>query len=127
MASPRGSSEPRTRPLLGVVAGLVLALIGAVLLGEQPLEGTTAFVAGALFGVAIGEAMVSVARGGDAYLSASAALLTEAGLVWALYIETGHDLRAAVPEAWAAVVVGAVLAALWVRTGARRGRRSPAS
>lgn len=113
--------------MLAVVAGALLAAAGAVLLGEQPLEGFTALVAGALFGTALAELIVSIARYGDAYLGAAAALLTEAGIVWALYIETGHDLDAAAPEAWFAIVVGAVTAVVWLRTSARRVRHSPTS
>lgn len=111
----------------GVVAGAVVAVVGAVLLGEQPLEGVTALVAGGLFGMAVAEATVSLARYGDAYLAAAAALLAEAGLVWALYIETGHRLDEAPVEAWAGVALAAAAAALWLRTAARRVRDSPRS
>ena len=108
------------RGVLGVLAGAVVAFVGAVLLGEQPLEGVTAPVAGVLFGVAIAEATVSLARYGDGYLAGATALLAEAGLVWALYIETGHQLDEAPPEAWFGVVLAAVAAVVWLRTAARR-------
>ncbi|HVM07645.1 MAG TPA: hypothetical protein VM345_04205 [Acidimicrobiales bacterium] len=112
------------RPVLGVAAGAAVASLGAVMLGEQPLQGATALVAGVLFGLAIAEVVVSVARYGDLYLAAAAAILTQAGFVWALYIETGHQLDAAAPEAWVGVVLGAAAAAAWLRTAARRGPRS---
>jgi len=113
------------RTVLGVAAGAAVAGFGAVVLGEQPLEGITALVAGGLFGMAIAEATVTIARYGDGYLAGAAALLAEAGFVWALYIETGHDLADAPPEAWIAMALSAVAAALWLRTAARRVRGSP--
>lgn len=110
-----------------MVAAALLAAVGAVMLGEQPLEGFTALVAGALFGMAVAELIVSIAGYGDGYLGAAGAVLTEAGLVWALYIETGHRLDAAAPEAWVGVVVGAAASVLWLRTAARRARHNPST
>lgn len=113
------------RTVAAVVVAAGVSAFGAVLLGEQPLEGLTALIAGALFGVAVAEAAVTVSRYSDGYLAAAAALLAQAGLVWALYIETGHHLDEAPPEAWAGVVLAAASAAAWLKSAARRGRGSP--
>ena len=116
------------RPLFAVVAGVVLATFGALILGEQPLEGGTVLVAGVLLGFAMAEVVAAVAKEGDGYLTAAVALLTEAGMVWGLYIATGHQLEFAAPEAWVAVALGSVAGALWFRTATRRAERShPAS
>ncbi|HEX4979208.1 MAG TPA: hypothetical protein VFV35_04010 [Acidimicrobiales bacterium] len=113
-----------TRPVAGVVTAALASAFGAVLLGEQPLEGTTALVAGVLFGVVVAEVLVSVARAGDGYLALAAGVLTQAGFVWALYIETGHALDEAAPSGWAGAALAAAAAAAWVRSAARRGRGS---
>ncbi|HEX7166506.1 MAG TPA: hypothetical protein VF230_05960 [Acidimicrobiales bacterium] len=115
------------RPVVAVVAAAIVAAAGAVILGEYELSRETALVAGPLFGVAVAETIASVARRDvDDYLAGAAALLTEAGLVWSAYISTGHRLDLARPEAWAAVALGAVAAAAWLRSGARRGRSTSA-
>jgi hypothetical protein len=118
---------PSVRSVVAVAAGGLVAAIGALMLGEQPLEGLTVLLAGVLFGMAVAEVVVSVARHGDVYLAIAAALLTEAGMVWALYIETGHNLGDAPIEAWIAVVLGGVSAGLWLRTAARRARHTPSA
>ena len=115
---------PSVRTVVAVAAAGLLAAIGALMLGEQPLEGLTVLLAGVLFGMAVAEVVVSIARHGDTYLAAAAALLTEAGMVWALYIETGHNLEDAPIEAWIAVVLGGASAAAWLRTAARRARHT---
>lgn len=114
------------RTALAGLAGLGIALLGAVLLGEQPMEGITVVVGAVLLGMAVGEAIHTVGRHSDDYLAAAAALFTEVGLVLALYIETGHDLRTAPPEAWASLVGGSIVSALWLRSAGRRGASTPA-
>lgn len=106
---------------------MAVALIGAVLLGEQPLEGVTVFVGAVLLGVAVAEAVFTVGRTSDGYIALAAALFTQAGMVLALHIETGHDLRAAAPEALVAVPIAAAIAAVWLRTAGRRGANTPPS
>jgi hypothetical protein len=113
------------RPLLSVLVGAALAAVGAVILGEYPLVGSTPLVAGLLFGIAVAEAIATVGRTSDGHLRAAAALLTEAGLVWATWISTGHRLRDASSTAWAGVIVGSVAAPLWLRSVGRRGARTP--
>ena len=112
-------------PIGGVVVAALVAALGAVVLGEYELIGVRAVVAGLIFGVLVGEVVATVARQGDPALQVAAALLAEAGLVWATWISTGHDLGLASTAAWIGVVLGGGAAALWLRSAGRRGARSP--
>jgi O-antigen/teichoic acid export membrane protein len=112
------------QPVPAVLVALAVAAFGAVVLGEYDLSGTTPLVAGALFGIAIAEVAVTVARSSDGYLQAAVALVAEAGLVWATWISSGHHLDLAASTAWVGVAVGTALAPLWLRSVGRRGARS---
>ena len=122
---PAVASLPPMRAVGAVVVAAMVSAAGAVILGEYAMVGTTAFLAGAIFGALLAELVVSISKAPDGHLAIAAALLTEAGLVWSLYISTGHILTDAAPEAWVAIVLGASLAAFWVRSAARRGRHTP--
>ncbi len=113
-------------PVVAVLAALVAAALGAVILGEYELAGIRPLLAGLLFGVAVAEIIASVAGRVDAdpRLLAASALIAEAGLVWATWISTGHELDLAGTSAWSGIVIGTVAAPLWLRTGGRRGGRS---
>lgn len=121
------SSAPMRAPVPAVLAALVVAALGAVILGEYELAGTRPLLAGVLFGVAVAEVIASVARttDGDVRLLAAAALVTEAGLVWATWISTGHELDLASGTAWAGIVLGSGASPLWLRSAGRRGGRTP--
>ncbi len=114
-------------PVAAMVAALAVATLGAVILGEYELTGVRPLLAGALFGVAIGEVIATVTRPVDAdiHLLVGAALATEAGLVWATWISTGHHLDLAPVTAWLGIGIGALSAALWLRSAGRRGDRTP--
>ncbi len=113
-------------PVPAVLAALVVAALGAVILGEYELAGARPLLAGVLFGVAVAEVITSVARSvdGDVRLLAASALVTEAGLVWATWISTGHELDLASGTAWLGIVLGSVASPLWLRSAGRRGERS---
>ena len=116
------------RPVVAVAVAALVAAAGAVILGEYELAGVTALVAGPALGVLLAETVAAVVRReGDDYLAGSVALLTQAALVWSAYISTGHRLDLAPTETWAAVVVGALAGAMWLRSAARRGRSTPPS
>ena len=53
-------------------------------------------------------------------LWAAAALITEAGLVWATWISTGHHLDLATTTAWFGIAVGSAAAPIWLRSAGRR-------
>lgn len=112
-------------PVTAVLAALLAAILGAVILGEYELAGIRPLFAGLLFGVAVGEIIASVARpADDPNLLAASALITEAGLVWATWISTGHELHLAGGTALAGVIVGTAAAPLWLKSAGRRGDRS---
>jgi hypothetical protein len=111
------------RHVWAVVAGAVLAAVGAVVLGEYDLQGATAVVGFPLFGIAVAEvAMVPSKRLAVATRAALAAV-TGAALSWSLWISFGHFVAGGRPPAlsWAMVVVGAAAAYAWGGTGERRG------
>lgn len=112
-------------PVPAVLVALVVAAIGALLVGEQPLTGYRPLLAGALFGVAVGEVIASISRRSDPELRAAAALVAQAGLVWGTWISNGRDLGDASGSAWVGIVVGAVAAPLWLTSAGPRGARSP--
>ena len=112
------------RPVLALVAGAAAAALGAVILGEYPLTGLTGVIAGALFGLAVGEIVLSA--GGDSWRSrealgmAGVAVLTAIGVVWAGWISAGHLWRYVAKGAWVGAVAGAALGPVWLRSGVNR-------
>ena len=99
------------RRALAVLVGAAVAALGAVILGEYPLQGGVALIAGLVFGMLVGQSVVSTARDRGGVLTTAAALFAGAGLVWAGWISTGHELSLLAAEGWGAVAVG-VLAAV---------------
>lgn len=114
-------------PVPAVVAALLAAALGAVILGEYELAGWRPVAAGVVFGVGVAEVIAGLvpSLGRDRHLLAAAALVTESGLVWATWISTGHHLDLAAGTAWAGVVAGTAVAPLWLRSAGRREGRSP--
>ncbi len=117
------------RPTLALVAGAAVAVLGAAVLGEYAFDGVAVLGSGVLLGLFVSEAVVSVRRGGSRVASAACAGLTAAGLVWAAWISTGHRLGQLRWEGWAAVGVGAGVAAFRARSpgAARHTPTAPAS
>jgi hypothetical protein len=115
------------RLALALVAGVATAALGAVVLGEYQLTGITGVIAGALFGLAVAEMVLtasgpSLSRGLDAAMVVTAAA-TAAGLVWAGWISAGHDWGYFPKGLMVGVVVGAAVGPYWLRSGMRRGVR----
>jgi hypothetical protein len=114
------------RLVLALVVAAATAALGAVILGEYQLAGLTGVVAGALFGLAIAEVVLTV--GGNSAVVArlnaamiAAAAVSAAGLVWAAWISAGHDFSYTPKGLWAGIVVSALVSPWWVRGGVRRG------
>ncbi len=101
-----------------------MAVVGAIILGEYPMVGLTPLLAAPFFGVAVAEATATVGRHTDRFLLVAVALVTQAGLVWANWISTGHRLDMAPATAWAGVVIGSLAAPLWLKSAGRRGGRN---
>jgi hypothetical protein len=113
------------RQLLAALGALAGSAVGALILGEYPMAGTTPFLAGALFGLVIAELVLSVAKPRPAPPTAAAAIAgPAAGMVWAAWISAGRDWHYVPHLAWAGVAVAAAASALWLRGGRRRFRET---
>lgn len=108
-----------------MLVALLSTALAAVILGEYELSGARPLYAGVIFGLAVGEVLATLLRRADRYLLGAAALLAQAGLVWATWISTGRDLGAASATAWIGIVLGAAAAPLWLTSAGRRGARTP--
>jgi hypothetical protein len=112
------------RLVLALLAAAATAAVGAVIIGEYQLSGLTGVIAGALFGLAIAEVVLTVsgpdARDALPVALGGAAVLTAAGLVWAAWISAGHDWGFVPTGLWIGVVVGVVVSPWWVRSGVQR-------
>jgi hypothetical protein len=114
------------RHLLGVVAATLAAAFGGLVLGEYELKGAMVFVAAALFGVAVAEVLVAVARNAGLAQAALAGLLTGLGFAWSSWIQAGRDWGFVTGLRWVGVPFAVAAAALWVRSSGRRAAGSPA-
>lgn len=115
------------RTAAALVAGAFVASLGALILGEYELRGALPYVAGALFGLAVAETIITVARPPRPVLAAVGAAFAAGGFVWAAWIEAGRDWGYVEASAWVGAVVAAVAAAGWIRSFGTRGPRSPQS
>lgn len=97
------------------MAAAAVAALGALLVGEYDLTGWRAPAAGLLFGVAVAEAALVVARRPQRWLGAACALLAAGGLYWAAWIASARGRFAYPTTAWVAMALGAATAALWAR------------
>ena len=113
------------RPLLALVAGVAVAALAALILGEYELNGIMPVVAGVLFGLAVAEAVVAIGRDTRIELAIAAAVFAAAGLVWSSWIAAGRDWDFVTGARWSAAPIGAVAAFLWVRSSGRREADSP--
>lgn len=102
------------RQLLALAAGAATAALGAQILGEYELAGATAVVAGTVFGLVVGEVVVTVGRRQDLVLALAAAAMAASGLVWAAWIWTGRPWSSPRGGAWVAAGIGVVVAMVWV-------------
>lgn len=116
------------RAALGIVAAVLLAAFGGLILSEYQLTGLTGLASGALFGLFVGEAIVVVGGARGWAFAAAAAVITAAGLGFALWLQIGgttprHD---PIPGmAWVAIAIGVVLAAVRVRPLAPKAPATP--
>ena len=97
--------------VLGGLAGVAVAAVGAQILGEYEFVGFMPFVAGPLFGLAVAEAVAWASGGGRGRGAAVvAALVAAAGLVWAGWIDSGEGIDPMPGLVWPAAALGAVVA-----------------
>lgn len=107
------------RPPLALLAGLAVAVIAAVVLGEYGFDGWAVIGSGVLAGLFVAEAVVTVARRGSWLWAVASAVLAAGALLWAGWTSTGHRLGTVTWKGWAAVALAAGAAAIRARpTGA---------
>lgn len=101
------------RQALAIVFGTLLALVGALVLGEYDLRGLTAVIGFPLYGVAVSELALAVGRRLAPASLVVVGMAVAAGLAWALWISFGHFRNGEDPPALSWVMVGvAVVAAV---------------
>ena len=126
---PIGDAMARTLPsvlvrqVLAIVAAAALASLGAVVLGEYPLQGLTVVVGFPLYGLAVTELALAIGRRLALPTAAAVAAAVALGLTWALWISFGHFRNDARPPglSWVMVGVAFVAALAWGRSGRRAG------
>jgi hypothetical protein len=105
-----------------VVCGAAAATLGALILGEYEFTGSLPFVAGPLFGLAIGEIVVGVGRNRAVAIGVVAAVLAFGGIAWAGWIDANEGIEPVKGLVWVAATLAAVVAGL--RTTGLRRRQS---
>ena len=115
------------RAVLSVLVTALVGAGGAVILGEYEMVGVVAFLMGIIFGVVLAEVAAWFAKDPATELAVAVALLTQAALVWSLWIGSGHRMDLVAVEAWVATALGTVGSALWFKSAAQRERRTPTS
>jgi hypothetical protein len=100
------------RFVVAVVVVAVLAVLGALVLGEYEFDGTFPLVAGPLLGLVFGEAALAIARRRSLGLGAVVAALAAASLIGAGWIDSGEGLEPMKAMVWVAAGLGAVVAAV---------------
>lgn len=117
------------RPLLALLAGLVVAVIAAAVLGEYNYDGWAVLGSGLLVGLFVAEAVVSVSKAGSRLRAGASAALGAGALVFAGWISTGHRLDLIGWKGWAAAALAAGAAGIRARPteAAPNSRPAPAS
>jgi hypothetical protein len=104
------------------VAAAATAALGALVVGEYDLRGIGALLAGALFGLAVAEVLLAVARAEatSPVVAVAGAVLPALGLLWAGWISVHHRHQDIPTSYWFAAAAGAVAAVVRIRSAARR-------
>ncbi len=95
---------------LGVVCGLLVGALGALILGEYEFTGLLPFLAGPLFGLVIGEVVVGVGRDRSAVVALLGAATGFGGIVWAGWIDSSQGVEPVKALVWVAAVLAAITA-----------------
>jgi hypothetical protein len=115
------------RQTVALLAGAVVAVVAAAVLGEYGFDGWAVVGSGLLTGLFVGEAVTAVARSGTRLLAAGSAALGAAALLWAGWIATGHRLGTVTWKGWVAVGLAAAAGAVRARPPAAARRSRPAT
>lgn len=97
--------------MLGALCGAGVAVLGALILGEYEFVGILPFVAGPLFGLAIGEVVAGVGRVRSVATALLCAALAFGGVAWAGWIDSSEGVEPVKRLVWVAAVLAAVAAA----------------
>jgi hypothetical protein len=112
------------RQLLAALGAVVASALGALILGEYELTGTTPFVAGVLFGLVIAELVLTLAKPRPTRLPLGAAVLASGlGMIWAAWISSGRDWSYVPNAAWVGAALAPLAAAAWLGSSRRRFSR----
>lgn len=103
---------------------VLIGALGGVILGEYPLTGVMALLAGVLFGLAVAEAAITAGKSSDWPLVATAAGAAFAGFGWAAWIEAGRDFGPVPALRFVGALCALASAGWWVRTLGSRAVRS---
>ena len=109
--------------MLAIVAAASLAALGAVVLGEYPLQGLTVVIGFPLYGLAVTELALAIGRRLALPTVLAVAVAIVLGLTWALWISFGHFRNGSQPPglSWVMVGIASAAALAWGRSGRRRG------
>ena len=106
--SARETTASPARLVAAVMLAAVASAFGGVVLGEYQFDGLMPYGAGLLFGLVVGELVVTVSRSRSVMLGAACGVLVAGGLGWAAWISSGEGLRPFPVLGWVAMAVGAV-------------------
>lgn len=110
--------------MLGVLCGAAVAAFAALILGEYEFTGSLPYVAGPLFGLAVGEVVVAVGRARSFGTAVVTSALAFGGIAWAGWIDSGEGVEPVKGLVWVAAALAAVAAFVRVAglSSARRVR-----
>lgn len=100
------------RTLVGILCAALAGALGALILGEYQFQGTLAVVGGPLFGLVIGEVLVSAGRSRSIAVAAVGSAISFGALAWAGWIASGDGLEPIRRGIWIAGALAAVCAFL---------------
>lgn len=94
-----------------MLCGAGVAALGALILGEYEFVGMLPFVAGPLFGLAIGEVVTGVGRLRSVAVAVVCAVLAFGGIAWAGWIDSSEGVEPVKQLVWVAAALAAAVAA----------------
>ena len=108
------------RAWFGVICGVGVAALGALILGEYEFTGSLPFIAGPLFGLVVGEVVVGVGRLRSLAVALPAAAAAFGGIVWAGWIDSSEGVEPVKAVVWVAAGLAATAALLRIAGLPRR-------
>jgi hypothetical protein len=100
------------RTICGLVCAALVAALGALILGEYEFTGTLPYVAGPLFGLAVGETVVAIGQSRTTVTASVTSLLALAGITWAGWIDSSQGVEPLHAGVWVAAALAAITAFL---------------